>query len=173
MRRGGHHLLLALALLGVFPMSTSVHKHIWMWIATCTEWWCLWFVVVVVVCIYVCVYMCVCVCVCVPLQPLVATVTSRPGTPRRPVLRPSRPAATHPRVFRRGPGQPTLMTVSWPTKQDPGSSKATRGGGVFVQMYTCVCMHSVLVMLVFWCPVFCGCVCVRAWGQQTTKKMGK
>ena len=65
-------------------------------------------------------------------------------------LWPWRPAATHPRVFRYGPGQPTLMTVSWPTKQDlgycmgpawvlPGSchmSKATRGGGVCV----CVCV---------------------------------
>ena len=40
-----------------------------------------------------------------------ATVTGRPGAPRRLVLRPWRPAATHPRVFRRGPGQPTHMTV--------------------------------------------------------------
>ena len=46
-----------------------------------------------------------------PLQSLVATVAGRPGAPRRPVLRPWRPAAAHPRVFRRGPGQPTLMTV--------------------------------------------------------------
>ena len=55
-----------------------------------------------------------------PLQSLVATVAGRPGAPRRPVLRPWRPAAAHPRVFRRGPGQPTLLTVFWPTKQDPG-----------------------------------------------------
>ena len=58
-----------------------------------------------------------------PLQPLVATVAGPPGAPRRPVLRPWRPAATHPRVFRRGPGQPTLrqflglqnrtQTVAW------------------------------------------------------------
>ena len=57
-----------------------------------------------------------------PLQSLVATVAGRPGAPRRPVLQPWRPAAAHSRVFRRGPGQPTLMTVFWPTKQDPGSS---------------------------------------------------
>ena len=55
-----------------------------------------------------------------PLQSLVAMVAGRPGAPRRPVLRPWRPAAAHPRVFRRGPGQPTLLTVFWPTKQDPG-----------------------------------------------------
>ena len=57
-----------------------------------------------------------------PLQSLVATVASRPGVPQRPVLRPWHPAAAHPMVFRHGPGQPTLMTVFWPTKQDPGSS---------------------------------------------------
>ena len=28
--------------------------------------------------------------------------------------------SAHPRVFRRGPGQPTLMTDFWPTNQDPG-----------------------------------------------------
>ena len=39
------------------------------------------------------------------------SVVGRPGAPRRPVLRPWRPAAAHPRVFRRGPGQPILMTV--------------------------------------------------------------
>ena len=47
--------------------------------------------------------LCVCVCVCVC------------G-----VWCAQRPAAAHPRVFRRGPGQPTLLTVFWPTKQDPG-----------------------------------------------------
>ena len=55
-----------------------------------------------------------------PLQLLVATVIGQPGAPRRPVLRSWRPAATHPRGFWCGPGQHTLMTVSWPMKQDPG-----------------------------------------------------
>ena len=41
-----------------------------------------------------------------PLQPLVATATGQPGAPRRPVLRPWRPAAAHPRVF---------QAWAWPT----------------------------------------------------------
>ena len=53
-----------------------------------------------------------------PLQSLVATVAGRPGVPRWPVLRPWRPAAAHPRLFRHGPGQPTLMMIFWPTKQE-------------------------------------------------------
>ena len=51
-----------------------------------------------------------------PLQYLMATMAGRPGAPRRPVLQPWRQAAAHPGAFRRGPGQPTLIT----TKQDPG-----------------------------------------------------
>ena len=104
----------------------------------------------------------VCVCVCrppgvsrggsrtgPPLQPLVTTVTGRPGAPRRPVLRPWRPAATHPRDFRHGSGQSTLMTVSWSTKQDPGYclGPALRPYGQGYQRRSvCVCV----------------CVCVRA-----------
>ena len=69
-----------------------------------------------------------------PLQSLVTTVAGRLGAPRQPVLWPWRPAAAHPRVFRRGPGLPTLMTVFWPT---PFMGKVTGGGGVCV----CVCMN--------------------------------
>ena len=78
-----------------------------------------------------------------------ATVAGRPGAPRQPVLRPWRPAAAHPRVFRRGPGQPTLLTVflayetgprllpgSCPT---PFMGKVTGGGGgVCVRASLCV-----------------------------------
>ena len=113
-----------------------------------------------------CVFVRACVCICVcrppgvsrvgsrtgpPLQPLVATVTGRPGAPRRPVLRPWRPAATHPRDFRHGSGQSTLMTVSWSTKQDPGYclGPAPRPYGQGYQRRSvCVCV--------------CVCVCVRA-----------
>ena len=77
--------------------------------------------------------MCVCVCVCrwtstrphhptttppgvprsgsltgLPLQSLVATVAGRPGAPRRPVLRPWRPAAAHPRVLGVGLASPPI-----------------------------------------------------------------
>ena len=80
-----------------------------------------------------------------PLQSLVTTVAGQPGAPRQPVLWPWRPAAAHPRVFRRGPGQPTLMTVFWPT---PFMGKVTGGGGVCVCAVThthCIEIHDACI----------------------------
>ena len=74
-----------------------------------------------------------------PLQPLVATVTGRPGAPRWPVLRLWRPAATHSRVYGVGLASPSLcpqflglrtriQTTAWVLPYIL-MGKATRGGG--------------------------------------------
>ena len=84
-----------------------------------------------------------------PLQSLVATVAGRPGTPRRPVLRPWRPAAAHP-VFQAWawPAHPYDSFLAYETgpRLLPGScptpfmGKVTGGGGGGgVCVCVCVC----------------------------------
>ena len=85
----------------------------------------------------------------IPLQPLVATVADPPGSPRQPVLRPWRPAATHPRVFRRGPGQPTLqyfLGLQTGPRLLPGPCPTPLLGQGVPRRRRCVCV--------------CVCVCV-------------
>ena len=79
-----------------------------------------------------------------------------------PFLRPRCPAATHPRVVWRGPGQPTHLTVCWPWKQDPGYylGPALRPFGAKSteeEEEVCVCVHSMVI------ESYLSCVCTHTY----------
>ena len=98
-----------------------------------------------------------------PLQSLVATVAGRPGAPRRPVLRPWRPAAAHPRVFRRGLGQPTFLTVFGLRNRIQATAwvlpYAFYGqGDRRRRRRRCVCGACVCVVRVCVCAHLCACL---------------